>query len=111
MKKSARYTAAQAHLRLAQSGAYSNLVLEPLIAQNRLDARDGAFASAVFYTALERRVTIDHILKKYSRQPLDGLDPAVLAILRTGVAQLAWMDGVDDYAAVNESVNLAREFG
>ncbi len=111
MKKSARYTAAQALLRLAQSGAYSNLVLEPLIAQNRLDARDGAFASAVFYTALERRVTIDHILKKYSRQPLDGLDPAVLAILRTGVAQLAWMDGVDDYAAVNESVNLAREFG
>ncbi|WP_368220625.1 transcription antitermination factor NusB, partial [Anaerotruncus rubiinfantis] len=67
--KDARCTAAQALMRQYSANAYSNLVIEPLIAKNRLSPRDAAFASALFYTALERMLTLDHILRKYCSRP------------------------------------------
>ena len=67
MKKDARYTAAQALLRMESAGAYSNLTIDSLIEKNGLDAREGAFAAALFYTVLERRLTIDHVLADLPR--------------------------------------------
>ena len=109
--KNARETAVQALLRQSTENAYSNLVIDALATKNRLDARDAAFAAALFYGTLERRLTIDHILKQYSARPLTALSPQVRETLRAGVCQLVWMDGVDDYAAVNESVNLVKALG
>ena len=109
--KDARCTAAQALMRQYSANAYSNLVIEPLIAKNRLSPRDAAFASALFYTALERMLTLDHILQRYSSRPPEKLDPAVRAALQLGLCQLLYMDGVDDYAAVNESVSLTKTLG
>lgn len=111
MKKDARYTAAQALLRMESAGAYSNLTIDSLIEKNGLDAREGAFAAALFYTVLERRLTIDHVLAAYCARGLASLSKPVLQTLRLGVCQLVWMDGVDDYAAVSESVNLTRALG
>lgn len=109
--KDARYTAIQALIRMEEAGAYSNLVLEALCTKNGLSGRDAAFAGALFYGTLERRLTLDHILCAYSAKKLQTLSPPVLGALRTGVCQLAYMDGVDDYAAVNESVNAVKQFG
>lgn len=106
----ARAAAARALLRV-ETGAYSNLTLEGICAQAGLDPRETAFASALFYTALERRLTIDHILKHFSAKPLDQLAPAVLASLRLGVCQLLYLEGVDDYAGVSESVELVKALG
>lgn len=53
----ARATAARA-LQRVDAGAYSNLMLEGACAQEGLNARETAFASALFYTALERRLKI-----------------------------------------------------
>ena len=111
MRQDARYTAAQALMRLEGQNAYSNLLLEGLVRQNHLDAREAAFASALFYTALERLLTLDHILAAYCSRPLGQLSAPVLAALRLGVCQLRYLDGVDDYAAVSESVELVRALG
>ena len=109
--KDARTAAAQALMRMEGAGAYSNLVIDALSAKNGLSPRDGAFAAALFYGTLERMLTIDHILARYSAKPLSALTPAVRASLRMGVCQLLYMDGVDDYAAVSESVNLVKSLG
>ena len=109
--KDARHIAVQALLRLASDGAYSNLALDGLLRQSGLTGRDAAFASALFYGALERQLTLDHILCAHSSRPPAQLSPAVLAILRAGIYQLLYMDGVEDYAAVSESVALTRVFG
>lgn len=109
--KDARYTAVQAVLRQSEDHAYSNLLLDGLIKKHALTGRDAAFASALVYGVLERRLTIDYILRAHCARPLEALSPAVLAILRTGVYQLCYMDGVEDYAAVSESVALTRQFG
>ena len=104
----ARLTAAQALVRV-EKGAYSNLSFTGLCGS--LDSREMAFASALFYTALERRLTIDHILKCYSAKPLDTLLPEVMASLRLGICQLLYLESVDDYAAVSQSVELAKALG
>lgn len=108
---SARATAAQALMRLLASDSYSNLVIESLMLKNRLDARDGAFASALFFGVLERKVTLEHILAHYSAKPIAKLTPQVYAAALIGYYQLCFMGGVEDHAAVNESVNLVKELG
>lgn len=93
-----------------ERGGYSNLVLMQELASGGFDARDRAFCTALVYGTLSRRLTIDRFLENYVNTPLSRLDEEVLEILRAGVYQLFWMDSVPARAAVNESVELCREF-
>ncbi len=110
MADKARTIAAKALLRVS-SGSFSNIVLDSMFEKAHLEHRDRAFASALFYGVLERRITIDWLIKKYSSQPIDKLSPEVLETLRLGFYQLLYMDSVPDNAAVNESVELVKKLG
>ena len=63
MADKARLLAARALLRVS-SGGFSNIVLDSMLEEAKLDKRDRAFASALFYGVLERRITIDILIKK-----------------------------------------------
>jgi 16S rRNA (cytosine967-C5)-methyltransferase len=76
-----------------------------------LDDRDRALARRLAYGAVQRRRTLDHAIEALARRPVRKLDAPVLAALRLGAYQLAFMDGVPRYAAVNESVELVRRAG
>ena len=106
----ARRAAVTALMKQEQSG-YSNLVLKSALAHFSGDARERAFASAIFYGVVERLVTIDYCLGLFLKKPVEKLDPAVRAVLRAGLYQLRWMDGVPAHAAVGESVRLCRTLG
>lgn len=106
--KSARLTALKALLRVEEESGYSNLVLDHGLSQSGLDGRDAAFASALFYGVLERRITLDYQISHYSKMPLSQMAAAVREILRMGFYQLLYMDKVPQSAAVNESVKLTR---
>lgn len=110
MAETARSLAAKAAMRVS-SGGYSNLVLDAALRNSTLDARDRAFASALFYGALERRVALDRRLARYCSRPLEKLTPAVLESLRLGLYQILYMDSVPDSVAVNESVELVKALG
>ena len=60
------------------------------------------------YGAVQRRATLDHVIETLARRPVERLEPAVLAALRLGVLQLAFLDRVPAHAAVGESVELAK---
>ena len=45
-------------------GRYSNIVLNGVLGEYTLSKRDVALATALFYGVLDRRITIDYILKK-----------------------------------------------
>lgn len=106
----ARRAAVAALMKQEQDG-YANLVLAAALDRFEGPARDRAFLSALFYGTVERMGTIDWLLKKFCSRPLDRLDAAVRAILRAGVYQARWMDGVPVRAAVSESVALCRKMG
>lgn len=102
----ARQTSLDALCKMQTDEAFSNIIIDKQLSASALSARDRAFASKLFYGVLERRITLDHCIAKYSKLPLKKLSPQVLNILRMGIYQLVFMDSVPDSAAVNESVKL-----
>jgi 16S rRNA (cytosine967-C5)-methyltransferase len=73
-----------------------------------LDARDQALAQKLAFGAVQRARTLDYLIENLGRRPVRKLDPPVRAALRLGAYQLAFLDGIPRYAAVNESVELVR---
>ena len=73
-----------------------------------LEPRERAFATALSYGTVQRRMTLDHIAQALLDRPVQRLEPVVLAALRIGLFQLLYMGGVPDHAAVGESVELAK---
>ena len=93
--------------------AYSNIVLDETIKENRnrLDDRDIGFISEIVYGVTSWKLTIDEIIKRYSNIRLKKISPWILNILRMGIYQIVFLDKVPKSAAVNESVNLSKRYG
>ncbi len=104
-----RNVALQILLDIEENGAYSTLALNKAIKLNKLNHLDASFVSALVYGVLERQLTLDYIIKQYSKIPLRKIETKTKYILRLGVLQLLFMDKVPESAAVNESVNLAKK--
>lgn len=104
-----RNTALNVLLKIEQDNAYSNIALNSAIKENRLSGLDSSFVSALVYGVLERKITLDYIIKQYSKIPLRKIEIKTKMILRLGILQLLFMDKVPESAAVNESVNLAKK--
>ncbi|MBR2108454.1 MAG: 16S rRNA (cytosine(967)-C(5))-methyltransferase RsmB [Ruminococcus sp.] len=94
---------------IESEGAYSTLALNNSIKENKLNKTDSSFLSALVYGVLERQITLDYIIKQYSKIPLRKIELKTKIILRLGILQLVFMDKVPDSAAVNESVKLAKK--
>ena len=108
MAANPRAAAVAALVRQEQDG-FSNLVLDGELRRQKLEGRDKAFASAIFYTVLEHRGTLDYILEQFLPKGLAKLDAPVREILRAALAQARYMQ-VPASAAVNEAVKLTRTF-
>ena len=94
--------------KLEKNISYSNILLDDGLSKSDLSVQDKKFASALFYGVLERRITLDAVIKKYSNRPSEKLNIEILNILRMGIYQLCYMDSVPDSAAVDECVKLAK---
>jgi 16S rRNA (cytosine967-C5)-methyltransferase len=95
--------------RVFEDGAYADRALRSESAG--LDERDRALARRLAYGSVQRARTLDHAIETLGRRPVRKLDSPVRAALRLGAYQLAYLDGVPRYAAVNESVELVRRAG
>ena len=107
---SARFLAVELLERTTQDGSYSNLLLDKYLAGSDLSPMDKKLCSQLYYGVLERRLTLDHILRSYSKKPPEKLDSVIRNILHLGLYQLAYCEKIPDRAAVNESVLLAKQF-
>lgn len=73
-----------------------------------LDARDRRWTRELVYGTLRHRGWIDAILADRVRGGLVRLDPDVIDLLRLGVYQLTNMGSVPAYAAIAQTVELAK---
>ena len=76
-----------------------------------LAPRDRAFATELAYGAIKMRRFLDFELQPYVGERAKALPQPIAEILRLGTYQLRAMNGVEAYAAVSESVGLARKYG
>jgi 16S rRNA (cytosine967-C5)-methyltransferase len=102
----ARRVAFRVLRRVDQDGAFGDRAFRTEADRGRLGARDRAFAQRLAYGAIQRRMTLDHVI--------DGLatrapDPPIRDALRLGVSQLLWFDAVPARAAVDQTVELVKE--
>ena len=104
-----RNTALNVLMKIEQDNAYSNIALNNAIRENKLSGVDSSFVSALVYGVLERKITLDYIIKQYSKIPLRKIELKTKMILRLGILQLLFMDKIPESAAVNESVKLAKK--
>ncbi|MDQ3697046.1 MAG: 16S rRNA (cytosine(967)-C(5))-methyltransferase RsmB, partial [Gemmatimonadota bacterium] len=73
-----------------------------------LDARDRRWTQELMYGALRRRSVLDAYLSERVRGGLARLDPDLIDLLRLGAYQLLYMGSVPPYAAIAQTVELAK---
>jgi 16S rRNA (cytosine967-C5)-methyltransferase len=74
----------------------------------RLDARDRRWVRELVYGMLRRRARLDAYLDERVRGGVVRLDADLLDLLRLGAAQLLQMESVPAYAAIAQTVELAK---
>ena len=90
------------------NNAYSNLALNHHIAVNKPEST--AFVREMVYGVLENQMLLDYIIDHLADAGVKSLKASELTILRMGIYQLGYMRKVPEYAAVNESVALAKRY-
>ena len=89
-----------------RAGELADRALEQAAA--KLEPRDRAWTQELVYGTFRLRGRIDYLLGALVRGGVDRLDPEVCDVLRLGAYQLLEMGSVPPYAAVSQSVELAR---
>ena len=91
-------------------GKYINLALSTHSADN-LTREEKAALTVLLYTVVERKLTYDYYICAISKRSDSDIDIHTKNILRLGLCQLVDMTSIPDFAAVNETVKLARQKG
>lgn len=91
---------------IEENDAWSNLVINKYISENGADSP--AFIRELTYGIIRNKLLLDYNINGFLKKPNIGLSERIW--LRMGFYQLAFMGGVADYAAINETVNIARSF-
>ena len=89
--------------------AYSAIALNNAVNGEKLSGVDVSFLSALVYGVLERKLTLEYIIRQYSSVRIKKIEAKTLIVLYIGMYQLIYMDKVPDSAAVNESVKLCKQ--
>ncbi len=96
-------------LDVERHGAYADARLARALADTILEERDRRLATLLVYGTLARQLTLDHSLSAYGSKAAADLDPEVRLALRLGLFQLAFLDRVPGWAAVDSAVRLVKE--
>jgi len=88
--------------------SYSNIALNNYITRLRPDSH--SFVRELVYGVLENKMLLDYIIDQLVPTGSAKLKTSDRIVLRMGIYQLGYMNSVPEYAAVNESVNLAKKF-
>ena len=107
----ARESALRVLMSIRNASAWSDAALKAQLERDRISGAEAALATRLVYGVMQNRMLLDFWIGEYCTQKPDHLQLPLLDILRMGVYQIVFLDRIPDSAAVNESVNLTRQFG
>ncbi len=111
VRPNARNTALEVLLQVGRANAWSDGSLKKLIARYQLNGRDAALASRLAYGVMQNRAYLDYYIDLWCAQKASKLEPIVVNILRIGAYQILFLDKIPHRAAVNEAVEMVKEWG
>lgn len=105
---SARDLALKILIRVHESDAYADRMLESDLRRYPLPESDRSLTTELVYGVLRWQGRLDWVLRKLYHGNPAGMPYSVRIILRLGLYQLMFLDRIPTHAAVNESVRLAK---
>lgn len=94
--------------RVEKDDAYANLLLPTLLSRAALEGRDAGFVQELAFGSIRNRLLYEKIIERASSRKIAEIEPDALVVLILGAHQLLDMR-VPSHAAINESVNLAKQ--
>lgn len=88
---------------------YSNIAFKYYMKKYNMDTIDKNFIKELVFGTLERKFTLDFIINFLAKKGIKKIDFNVILILEMGLYQIIYMNKVPEYAAINESVILAKD--
>jgi len=91
------------------NNAYSNLAINKHLRDKEIEKIDKRLITELVYGVIENRIYLDFIIKTLSKIRMKKINNSVLNILRLGLYQIIFLDKIPAFAAVNETVKLAKK--
>jgi 16S rRNA (cytosine967-C5)-methyltransferase len=110
-RHTARTLALQVLLDGRRRDAFVQELLDRNLAAAELSPADRRLATQLVYGVLRRRGTLQALVEPFVNRPADNVEPWLWDTLRLGAYQLALLDHIPVHAALNETVELATQFG
>ncbi len=93
-------------------GGDSEAILSYNLSNSTQHIEKTKFASALLKKTLAHRNEIKEFIKKYAPEwPFEKIAPIDRVILEVGICELVFDKQIPDLVAINEAVELAKEFG
>ena len=100
-----RIVALNALSEVSQKGAYCQLALDKCLRNSQISPEDKRLATRIFYSAVENKIRLNHVLKQFVT---DFPDAYPVDVLHIAAAQLLFMDKMPDHAVVDQAVRHMR---
>ncbi len=94
--------------RVAEDDSYANLLLPKLLGDAKVDSRDAGFIQELAFGTLRNKLLYEKVIEIASSRETRTIDSHALIVLLLGAHQILGMR-VPAHAAINESVNLAKQ--
>ncbi|XGV99879.1 MAG: 16S rRNA (cytosine(967)-C(5))-methyltransferase [Leptolyngbya sp. BL-A-14] len=99
-------------LRSVQRGAFADVALDKVLHQAKLSSLlDRRFLTELVYGSIRRQRTLDALIDQLAKKPAQQQPADLRSILHLGLYQLHYLNQVPASAAVNTTVDLAKQNG
>lgn len=95
---------------IEENNNYSNIAINKYFKHKDINNQERGFATELVYGVVENKYYLDYIIDKLSKIKTQKLSICVKILIRMGIYQLAFLDSISEYAAVNETVNLVKKY-
>jgi 16S rRNA (cytosine967-C5)-methyltransferase len=110
MSSNPRQLALEALRLISKRGAYADVALDRVLSSAQdISGQDRRLATEIVYGVTRRSRSLDALIDKFARQRSQQQQPDLRLILQIGIYQICFLDQVPSSAAVNTSVNLAKQ--
>ncbi len=108
--KTARQLSLEVLNNIETKGGFAKRAIDDAF-DNPLSPQDKSLIMEIVYGVLRHRRRLDWIIEARAGRKIETIDPYARNILRMGTYQVLFLDRIPEWAAVNESVELAKLYG
>lgn len=98
-------------LRSIQQGAFADVALDRVLQNAEVGSLDRRLLTELVYGTVRRQRTLDALIDQLGKKRSEQQPPDLRRILHLGLYQLRYLDHIPPAAAVNTTVELAKQHG